>query len=105
MPRKTEPTGPIDAYKAIIDELVEETSQHGAAAQVVEKSIFSKAPAHGEFNDFIAALSPKQRNLLAKMLQEEREGAIHDVLAMLSWWITCREMGFTFRGDPMPVDL
>lgn len=39
------------------------------------------------------------------MLQEERDGAIHDVLAGLTWWIDCQEVGFTFRGESMPVDL
>jgi hypothetical protein len=43
--------------------------------------------------------------LLSEMLQEERDGAIHDVLAALTWWITARGVGLTFRGQPMPVEL
>jgi hypothetical protein len=105
MPQIPEPTRPSDVYRAIIDQLVHETREYGAGTQVAKSSIFSKAPAHGEFNEFIASLSVDHRELLSRMLQEERDGAIHDVLAMLTWWILCRGVGLTFKGEPMPVDL
>jgi hypothetical protein len=95
----------VDVYKAIIDQLVDETRRFGSGSQVIEKGIYSNAPIHREYNEFIQSLSPDQRSLLSKMLNEERDGTIHDVLAALSWWISCREVGFTFRGKPMPVDL
>lgn len=105
MPNAPEPSRPVDVYKAIIDELVNETSAGGAAKPVAEKGFFSKAPAHRKFNEFITSLSSEHRELLSKMLQEERDDAIHDVLAVLSWWIDCREVAFTFCGELMPVDL
>ena len=61
--------------------------------------------AHREFNDFAASLSESQRELLSQMLQEERDSTIHDVLAVITWWIACRQVGLTFHGDPMPVEL
>ena len=105
MQETNEPLTPLDAYKAIVDELVAETLRFGAATQVAEKGLFSKAPAHREYNDFIESLTPEQRDLLSQMLHEERDSTIHDVLALLSWWVDCRELGFTFGGDSMPVDL
>ncbi|MFI5381150.1 MAG: DUF6547 family protein [Tepidisphaerales bacterium] len=105
MPKPSKPSRPIDVYKAIIDELVNETRRSGHAKHVKESSLFSNAPAHRTYNLFIASLTPKHRNLVSQMLQDERDGAIHDLLAMLSWWIDCREVGFTFCGKPMPVDL
>ena len=100
-----DPSNPIDAYKAIIDQFVDETRRFGASSRVVEKGIFSNAPSHREFNEFIGSLSERQRELLSRMLQEVRDGAIHDVLADLTWWIIARGVGLTFRGEPMPVDL
>jgi hypothetical protein len=100
-----EPTTPIDAYKAIIDQLVDEVRVFGSAPHVAEQSLFSKAPAHARFNDFIHKLSQEDRVLLSEMLQEERDGAIHDVLAALTWWVTTRKVGLTFDGEPMPVEL
>ena len=100
-----DPTTPVDAWKAIIDQIVDETRRYGASQQVAEGGVFSNAPSHREFNEFIGSLSKSQRDLLCRMLQEERDGAIHDLLATLSWWVDCRGVGFTFRGEPMPVDL
>jgi len=100
-----DPAVPMDAYKAIIDKLVEETRLGGAGSHVAESGVFSNAPSAREFNAFIGTLSQKQRKMLARMLQEERDGAIHDVLAALTWWIIARDVGLTFRGEPMPVDL
>jgi hypothetical protein len=100
-----EPHTPIDVYKSIIDEFVNKTRRYGSSSHVAESAIFSKAPAHQEFNEFIGTLSPSQRKLLSEMLQEERDGAIHDVLAALSWWIDCQDVGLTYRGTRMPVDL
>jgi hypothetical protein len=39
------------------------------------------------------------------MLSEARDGTIHDVLAALTWWMTARDVGLTFRGEPMPFEL
>jgi hypothetical protein len=100
-----DPTTPADAYKAIIDQLVNETRGLGTSRRVAERGIFSKAPAHREFNDFIGSLNASQRELLARMLRAERDSAIGDVLAALTWWILTRDVGLTFRGEPMPVDL
>jgi hypothetical protein len=100
-----EPTTPISVYKAIIDQLVDEVRVSGSAEHVAERSFFSMAPAHARFNEFIRNLSPEDRALLSEMLQEERDDAIHDVLAALSWWISARDVGLTFRGEPMPVEL
>jgi hypothetical protein len=99
------PATPCDAYKAMIDQLVSETRVYGSGSQVAECSVFSNAPDHQEYNAFILTLAPEQRALLARMLPEERDGAIHDVLAVLTWWMTAREVGLTFRGEPMPIEL
>jgi hypothetical protein len=100
-----EPTTPIEAYRAIIDQLVDEVRPSGSSEHVAEQSLFSMAPAHARFNEFIRKLSPEDRALLSEMLQEERDEAIHDVLAALTWWITARDVGLTFRGEPVPVEL
>jgi hypothetical protein len=100
-----EPNTPLDVYKAIIDQLVEETRLLGSSSHVAERQFFSKAPAHREYNEFIRSLSGQQPELLSRMLQEERDGTIHDVLAALTWWISVRDVGLTFRGKRMPVDL
>lgn len=105
MPETPESQTALDIYKAIIDKFVDETRNCGSSSHVAEHGVFSKAPAHEKFNEFIEGLSPPQRQLLSQMLQEERDGAIHDLLAALSWWIDCHDVGLSYQGNPMPVDL
>src|SRR5262245_52433050 len=100
----SEPSTPVDVYKAIIDQLVNETRLGGFGDRIRRFGVFSKAPADERFNGLIRSLSPENRELLAQMLSEERDGTIHDVLAELTWWITTRDVGLTFRGELMPVE-
>lgn len=100
-----QPSRPIDAYKAIIDQLVTETSHGISESLVVEESIWSKAPNEEAANAFVRSLSGEQRRLLAHLLQQERTSAIHDVLAVLTWWISARSVGLTFEGSSMPIEL
>lgn len=100
-----EPDTPLEAYKAIVDKLISETRTHGAGTKIAKLGVFSRAPAHTPFNRFIESLSPQQRDLLSQMLLAERDSTIHDVLAELSWWIEVHEVGLTFHGEPMPVDI
>jgi hypothetical protein len=99
------PTTPTDTYKAIIDQLVHETRLSGYGSFVEATGKFSNAPDHHDFNEFISSLSIKQRHQIALMLQIERDNTIHDVLANLSWWITCRNVSLTVDGNTMPVEL
>lgn len=105
MPPNFEPTTPIEAYESIIDQLVEKTTLGIHERLVRETGEYSNAPADTAANDFVASLNAEQRVLLAAMLRRERIGAIHDVLATLTWWLLCREVGLSFRGQPMPFEL
>jgi hypothetical protein len=96
---------PVDAYKAIIDELVTKTSQGVRERLVLEEGVCSKAPKEEAANSFVRSLSIEHRRVLAQMLHDERQSAIFDVLAELTWWISTRDVGLTFRGEPMPTEL
>jgi uncharacterized protein DUF6547 len=104
MPPNFEPTTPIEAYKAIIDQIVEATSGVGEKL-LREEGIFSRAPAAKIENAFVKSLTAEQRELLAEMIRSERISAIGTVLSNLTWWLLCRDVGLTFRGQPMPFEL
>jgi hypothetical protein len=95
----------VETYQAIIDELVEETSQSIGDRLIREEGIYARAPGYDAHNTFIASLTSEQRELVAEMLRKERTSTIHDVLAGLTWWLLCGEVGLTFQGRPMPFDL
>jgi hypothetical protein len=95
---------PAEVYKQIIDQLVERSPSLGARL-VAEQGIYSKAPALHALNSLVERLTPEERALLSQMLTQERFSAIHDVLAAITWWIDCRDVALTYRGEPMPVQL
>jgi hypothetical protein len=99
------PSRPIDAYKQIIDQLVTETSHGVREKAVVQENAFPDLSNDRTFNPFIKSLTTGQREMLAQMLHAERVAAIHDALAVLTWWILSGGVGLTFRGDRMPVEL
>jgi hypothetical protein len=103
----TEPETPLEAYKAIIDGFVTETTHSVLASLVENEAVFVRNPVGDEveINQFVGSLAPEQRGQLAAMLREERKGAIHDVLASLTWWILAHDVGLTFRNEPMPVEI
>ena len=59
---------PVDAYKAIIDQLVNETRRYSESSDLAKSGSFSKAPEYHEFSTFISSLSEQQRELLTQML-------------------------------------
>ena len=100
-----ESSRPVDAYKAIVDQLATETSNGITENLVAKEGIYSRASGDEVFNSFVQSLSTEQRKVLAKILHAERTAAIHDVLVVFSWWVNARGLGLTFRGATMPVDL
>jgi hypothetical protein len=89
----------------MIDELVNETRHSISSRLVIEDGIFSKAPDLKPLDKLVEALKPTQRTMLSEMLQHERESAIHDVLAVMTWWMTTRDVGLTYQGKPMAIEL
>src|ERR1700719_4633496 len=95
------PATPLDAYKTIIDQLVDDTRRSLSSRLITEERIYSRAPLEDERSQFVRSLSSQQRKVLAGMVQEERDGTIHDVLALLTWWIRVQDVGLTFCGEKM----
>jgi hypothetical protein len=96
---------PVEAYKAIIDQLVMETSRSVTQRLVTEQGSFPETSDNAVFNPLVRSLTPEQRGLLGDMLLHERWSAIHDVLAVLAWWMSSEGLAFTLEGEPMPVEL
>ncbi len=96
----------MTTYHEIIDQLVRETrSQSACATRATDNAPFPAESEQPAFNRLLASLDAEQRTLLAETLRQERHSAIHDVLAVWSWWIECRGVGLSENGTPMPVGL
>ena len=92
------------AYRALIDQLANETTR-SVSSVIVKTALFRETSDDAPFNKLLTSLSQSQREILSQMLLAERKDAIHDTLAVLTWWIECKALSLTFEGKPMPVDL
>lgn len=93
-----------DTYREFIDGLVD-AAPSLAARLVREEGIASKAPAAAAANELVSCLSPADRATLARILEAERAGAIHDVLANLTWWLDTGRIRWSAGQEPMPPGL
>jgi hypothetical protein len=50
------------------------------------------------FNPLVRSLTPEQRRLPGDMLLQERLGGIHDVLAVLTDWMSSDGLAFTLEA-------
>jgi hypothetical protein len=97
------PQNAIDAYKALIDGIIEHVLPYGSGSRLAKAGILSAAPDDQECNDYIKTLSDQERTFLVKMLKDARHETIHDLLAYLTWWIDSRDVRLTYKGEPMPL--
>jgi hypothetical protein len=47
-------------------------------------------------------LDPAQREVIAQLLEECRQGAIHDLLAKLEWMMACDDFKMIWQGVDIP---
>lgn len=102
------PPTPREAYRRFIDECVNQTPgvtaqrivEHGHVAPYPQDEF----PEQIEYNELVASLEPKQREVLARLCNSERQNAMHDVLACLTWWLDCGGISMQFNNEPLPVD-
>jgi len=99
----TEPKIVQDAYKSFIDDLVSNAKEMGSGSRLASQGnlILESKDDEKAFKKLFSQLSPSQRDLLIRVLQEERHGAFHDLLAALTWQIDCNGFALTFQGEPM----
>jgi len=69
------PTTPSEAYKAIIDQLANETTRSISTKLIAEQGILSESPDEGVANEFVRSLSAEHRRILAHIVHRERVGA------------------------------
>ena len=72
----------LELYKAFIDGLVER--KDSMTALWVKGDGFPKTEDNKAKNDFLATLTPEQKDVLAEMLQDEHIAGIHDTLAYIN---------------------
>jgi hypothetical protein len=90
---------PAYAYKAIVDQLVNETMGSVTQQVLTERGYFPKTSDNAVFNELVRALRPEERRLLGNMLLRERSDTIHDVLAVLTDWMLTTDSRLRFKAN------
>jgi hypothetical protein len=85
----------LTAYKELIDGLVE--VRDGVEARRVHKGVWLPEAGNEDINRLLAGLTDDQKKTLARMLQESRDGGIHDTLAYLTEQMSLRGLRL-FKG-------
>src|SRR5262245_15172686 len=94
---------PFDDYKEFIEALVG-IRPAVLARWVLEKSAWPDLPENKAINAFVAKLTDAQREILATLLQQARDGGIHDTLAYLNDEINLEGLRIVRNGRELPVE-
>lgn len=94
---------PLSEYKKFITDLVQR--QPSVTASVVRLLGHLNPPERNErVNRLLAQLSTEQKEVIAQMLQHERDGGIHDTLAYLTDEININGLRLVKNGVELAVE-
>src|SRR5258708_6496564 len=71
----------LDRYKVLIDALV--AASQAADAKWAENGSYPDIPDNKDINALLASLTPEQRAIIARMIQQAKVGGIHDAVVEL----------------------
>ena len=95
---------PLDEYHAFIDGLVQKREGYLAPAVREERFWHLWKTQSPEYTQLLSELTPRQRELVAQMVQHAREVAISDVLAYLRDQQAREGLRLARNGVPLPVE-
>lgn len=104
-PRKNidDSDSPLDFYKRFIDALVE-IRPDVSAMWLRDKRPWPDLPENQAINAFVSNLSDDHRTILGDLLQDARDGGIHDTLAYLNDQINLGGVRLVCEGTELPVE-
>lgn len=89
-------------YQNLIDELVKMSCECVDANNVKKGSVpYSDSK---EINAVLQKLSDTDREILSKFILEAYSSAIFDVLDLLEWYASCKDMKISIEGETLPTD-
>lgn len=92
----------LTLYKQFIDDLV--TLRPTILARWVKEKGWPNQPENKGINKLLGELTPEQKDVLAQMLQQARDGGIHDVLVYLTDENKLEELRLVKNGVELAVE-
>jgi hypothetical protein len=93
---------PLQLYKKLIDGLV--GGRQGVLGLWIRERGWPDLPENQKKNNLLAQLTPEQREVVADIAAQARDGGIHDTLAYLQDEICRQEFRLVQHGLELPVD-
>lgn len=92
----------LELYKKFIDGLVER--KNGVESKWIMERKYPQNDENKAVNQLLDGLTPGQKEVLAKMVQEARLGGIHDTLAYIDEMMDCHGLVLSQDGETYPYD-
>lgn len=92
----------LEYYKNFIDGLA--ARKNGVVSKWILGKGFPETEDNRAYNELLASLSAEQKEVLAKLVQMERLGGMHDTLAYMNEMLDCDGLVLSQNGETLPYD-
>ncbi len=92
----------LAAYQRFIDDMVK--LRKGVLVRWVKEKGWPKLPENEPINRLLSELSGEQKDVVAQIIQEARDGGVHDVLAYLDERINFDKLRIVADGVELAVE-
>ena len=96
----TAPNG-LEEYRKLVDGLVQR--REGVLPRWVREKGWPRLPENEPVNELLARLTPDDKEVLARIVREARDGGIHDTLAYLQEQMDLKNLRLVLDGVELPV--
>lgn len=100
--KETETSG-LELYKNFINGIVN-IHKNVKSKWILTKGSYPKTEDNAKINDLISKLNAAERETLAEMLQDAKDGGIHDALAFMNEQIDCGGLEIFKNGVKLETD-
>lgn len=92
----------LELYKAFIDGLVER--KNGVVAEWILGDGYPRIDENKEVNQLLGSLTPEQKQIVARMVQNARISGMHDTLAYINELMDCNGLVLSQDCEDYPHD-
>lgn len=92
---------PIERYKTLVDGLV--GIHEGVLAKWTRDNKWPAVEKNNNITELLSSLTPEQREVIAGVIEQAREGGIHDTLVYFNDQMCINGLRFTQDGEEVPV--
>ena len=94
-------TDALAKYRDFVDGLVKR--REGVLPGRIREKGWPQLPENEKINAFLSRLTPEEREIVAQIAREARDGGIHDTLAYMQEQMDLKNLRLAMDGSELPV--